>query len=299
MIQKAINNVTYKLREDQDFSWLEKEGDVFSVIDETGSGCIAFGVENNGEKYFYKIAGAKTVEAEVSCEHSKQLLKEAIQIYKDICHPNLIELVKEFEINEFYVAVFKWAEGECLFDHWNFDRYKKNPKLITPMMAFKQLPLDKKLAAIETLFTFMEMVHQSGYIAVDFYDSSLMYDFFNHHLTICDIDLFRKKPTFNNLGVDYFGTKRLKAPEENEMGAPINEVTNVFTLGAIICDLLSEVKNNKERYQVGHFLMNNREDYCFNDASYLVLKKATELDTCRRYSTVKEFHDAFKKACEN
>ena len=110
MIQKAINNVTYKLREDQDFSWLEKEGDVFSVIDETGSGCIAFGVENNGEKYFYKIAGAKTVEAEVSCEHSKQLLKEAIQLYKDICHPNLIELVKEFEINEFYVAVFKWAE---------------------------------------------------------------------------------------------------------------------------------------------------------------------------------------------
>lgn len=295
MMIKEIHGVSYKLREDQDFSWLEKEGRVFSVIDETGSGCICFGIEKNNEKYFYKIAGAKTVEAEISCEESKRLLKKATQIYKDIHHPNLISLVKDFEINEFYVAVFKWAEGECLFDHWNFEKYKKNPKLITPIMAFKQLPLEKKLTAIESLFTFMEAVKREDYVAVDFYDSSLMYDFYNDHLTICDIDLFRKKPTINDLGKDFFGTKRLKAPEENEFGAPIDEKTNIFTLGAIICDLLSDVKNNKERYVVGHFIMNERINYCFNDKSYEVLKKATNLDRNQRYNTVEAFHEAWNR----
>lgn len=296
MIIKEINNISYKLREEQDFSWLEKEGQAFSVIDETGSGCICFGIENNGERYFYKIAGAKTVEAEISCEESKKLLKEATQIYKDIQHPHLISLVKDFEINEFYVAVFKWADGECLFDHWNFDMYKKNPRLITPIMAFKNLDIERKLEAIEVLFSFMKTVKEAGYVAVDFYDSSLMYDFFKHQLTICDIDLFRKIPTFNDLGKDYFGTKRLKAPEENELGAIIDEVTNIFTLGAIICDLLSDVKNNKERYTAGHYIMNEQEDYCLNLDSYKVLKKATEYDRNLRYSTIEEFHEAWKGA---
>ena len=293
MIKKKINNIEYKLREDQNFSWLEKEGTVFSVIDETGSGCISFGVEKEGKKYFYKIAGAKTVEAEVSCEYSIEVLKHATQVYKDIKHPYLIELVKDFSIDDFYVAVFNWEDGECLFDHWNFDKYKMNPCLITPMNLFKQLPLEKKLIVIEVLFSFMETVVKANYIAVDFYDSSLMYDFYNDKLTICDIDLFRKKPIYNDLGKDYLGTKRLKAPEENELGAMIDERTNVFTLGAMICDLLSDVKNNKERYEVGHFIMNKQEDYCFNEASYEVLKKATTLDRMIRYPSIKELHKAW------
>ena len=292
---KEIHGVSYSLREDQDFSWLEKEGTVFSCIDQTGSGCICFGVEKDNKKYFYKIAGAKTAGAEVSCEESIRLLKKATQIYKDIRHPNLIQLVKEFEINEFYVAVFKWAEGECLFDHWNFDLYKKNPRLITPIMAFKNLSIDKKLAAIEVLFSFMEAVIDAGYVAVDFYDSSIMYDFYNNHLSICDIDLFEKQPWTNQVGETYFGTKRLKAPEENEIGASITEQTSLYTLAAIICDLLSEVKNKKERYEKGMFIINDRNDYCFNDQSYDVLKKATDYKKENRYETVKEFHEEWKK----
>ena len=296
MITKQLGDITYHLREDQDFSWLENQGTAFACIDQTGSGCICFGIEKDDQRYFYKIAGAKTTGAEVSQEESIALLKDATKIYKDIKHPNLISLVEDYEIGEFYVAVYKWADGECLFDHWNFDLYKQNPKLIRPIDAFKQLPIDKKLSVIDILFDFMQTVHDNHYLAVDFYDSSLMYDFRNHHLTICDIDLFRKKPTFNDLGKDYFGTKRLKAPEENELGAIIDEKTNILTLGAIICDLLSDVKNNKERYKEGHFIMNAREDYCFNDGSYEVLKKATSLNRQDRYISVEEFKKAWDEA---
>ena len=68
MIKQVIDGIEFKLKEYQDFSWLNNYGTVFSVIDETGSGCISFGVKKNSKKYFFKIAGAKTVNAEISEE---------------------------------------------------------------------------------------------------------------------------------------------------------------------------------------------------------------------------------------
>jgi len=56
----------------------------------------------------------------------------------------------------------------------------------------------------------------------------LMYDFLIDTTTICDIDFFRKKPTFNDIGENYWGTKRLKAPEEYVYGAVVYEATNVL-----------------------------------------------------------------------
>ena len=79
MVIQKLDDISFKLKEKQDFSWIKDYGNVFSVIDETGSGCILFGVEKDDKKYFFKIAGAKTVEAEVSCEESIKLLKDAVQ----------------------------------------------------------------------------------------------------------------------------------------------------------------------------------------------------------------------------
>ena len=70
MIKCKIDNIEFKLREYQDFSWVNDYGIAFSVIDETGSGCISFGVQKDNKKYFIKIAGAKTVEAEISEQES-------------------------------------------------------------------------------------------------------------------------------------------------------------------------------------------------------------------------------------
>ena len=133
MIKLKIDDIEFKLREYQDFSWLNNYGKVFYVIDETGSGCISFGIEKDNKKYFFKIAGAKTVEAEISEEESIKLLKDAVIKYQDIKHNNLIKYIDSFEYKGFFVVIYEFAEGECLFDHWNFDRYKKT-KEITPLM---------------------------------------------------------------------------------------------------------------------------------------------------------------------
>jgi len=185
--------------------------------------------------------------------------------------------------------------GECLFDHWNFDRYKENNIIDTPMYKFKKLPIEKRLNVIEKLFVFFEHVIDSGYVAVDFYDSSIIYDFEHDNVTFCDIDLFRKMPTTNDLGKDYFGTKRLKAPEENELGAIIDEKTNIFTLGAIIFDMLSDVKNNDDRYKLGIFIPNSIEDFELSNEVYNVLLKATSYDRNERYNTIREFHNEFNR----
>ena len=126
MVVQKLGDISFKLREEQDFSWLNDYGTVFFVIDETGSGCISFGVEKDNKKYFFKIAGAKTVEAEVSEEESIKLLKDAVQKYKDIKDENLIKYIDSFMKNGCFVVIYEFADGECLFDHWNFDNYKEN-----------------------------------------------------------------------------------------------------------------------------------------------------------------------------
>ena len=294
MIKQVIDGIEFKLKEYQDFSWLNNYGTVFSVIDETGSGCISFGIKKNNKKYFLKIAGAKTVNAEISGEESIKLLKEAVAKYKDVKHENLIKLVDAFEYKEFYVVIYEYAEGECLFDHWNFDRYEKT-KEITPMMRFKSLPVEKRLKVADKLFSFFESFIDAGYVAVDFYDSSIIYDFENDNVTFCDIDLFRKTPTVNDLGTGYFGTKRLKAPEENELGAVIDEQTSLFTLGAIIFDMFSNISNTEERYKKGCFIPNKFDEFELNNNIYNVLLKATAYDKNDRYKTIKEFKDDFDK----
>lgn len=292
MIRLKINNVEFKLREYQDFSWLNSYGEVFSVIDSTGSGCISFGLKKDGKKYFFKVAGAKSVKAEISEEESIELLKKAVNIYNDLKYDCLINLVDEFSINEFYVAVFDFVEGDCLFDHWNFDKYFET-KEITPIMKFKMLPIEKRLDVVDKLFSFFKHFVSLGYVAVDFYDSSIIYDFENDTVKFCDIDLFRKMPTFNDLGEDYFGTKRLKAPEENVKGAKIDELTSEFTLGAIIFDMFSEVVNNDERYEKGMFIHNEYEHFELSKEVCDVLLKATSYKRDERFESIEQFYKEF------
>lgn len=298
MVKCKIDNIEFKLKEYQDFSWVNDYGIVFSVIDETGSGCISFGVQKDNKKYFIKIAGAKTVEAEISEQDSIDLLKDAVEKYKNIHHQNLIKYIDSFDINEFFAVIFEYADGECLFDHWNFEKYKNDSTLITPIQKFKKLEISERLDVAYKLFSFFETFINAGYVAVDFYDSSIIYNFEKDEATFCDIDLFRKLPTKNDLGKDYYGTKRLKAPEENELGATIDELTNEFTLGAIIFDIFSNVSNNDKRYEIGMFIPNDLEEFELNTKTYNVLLKATNYDRNNRYTSINEFEVEFRKSLE-
>ena len=298
MVAGKLDSVEFKLKKPQDFTWLKKYGTAFSVVDETGSGCICFGMDDGERKYFCKIAGVGTVKEEVSPKESIDLLKKAVQLYYDLAHPNLIKIVEEYDYKEFYVVVFEWAEGKCLFDHWNFDKYQKDPTIKSPKVKFRELPVSKKLKAVDVMFSFLQNVNRKGYVAVDFYDGSILYDFQNDVTTICDIDLFEKAPVVNDKGVDWFGTKRLKAPEEYIKGSSIDEQTNIFTLGALIFDFFGEFSEEEiqNRYRSNQFLPCSVSKWQLNEEAYRVALKAVCPNRNERYLTFAEFWSEWKTA---
>ncbi len=299
MVEINFGNVNFFMKEEVDFSWITSLGEVFAVFSQNDSGNISFGVDTGNEKYFVKIAGLKTIESLRTTEEAVASLVSAMPIYEGITHKNLIKLVRHYPIGDIYVAIFKWVDGECLFDHWNFEMYSKNPKMIPPADRFKQLPITKRIESAKILFSFLDVVFESGYVAVDFYDGSIMYDFETDTTTICDIDFFRKKPTMNDMGADFWGTKRLKAPEEYILGATVDEKTNIYTLGALLFDRFFGNYTDNEvslRYQKNQFAPCSLEKWDLNKACYDVVLKAVDLDRNKRYLSIKEFQAAWNAA---
>ncbi len=277
-----IDGVGYYLDEDRDFSFLSKYGKVFYIFDGNDSGNISFGLENENNRFFVKVAGAKTINLNNTPSEAIKSLKSAIQVYTNLKHPFLIEMIEHYYVDDLYVAVFKWVDGECLHDHWNFVwRPRNHPD--SPYSRFKSLSLDMHMKCFDTVCSFFEYTAKSGYAAIDFYDGSIMYDFENDKITICDIDYYVKSPYINKVG-RMWGSPRFMSPEEFEMGAVIDEVTNVFTLGSIAF-LFCGNEINKElcEWKASHKLYN-------------VALKAVNADRNKRYQSISDFIVAWNNA---
>lgn len=276
---KRIDLVEFDLQKDHDFEWLKDLGTVFAVFDANDSGNISFGVENDGKKYFVKYAGAKTKEYDGDVKDAIDNLEQAIKVYEDLRHKHVIQFIRKIELSKGIAAVFEWTEGECLFAHWTFDKWDRYTNPNSPYYKYKQLSVKKRLKSFETIFEFLLFVESRDYVAVDFYDGSILYDFDTDTTTICDIDFFHKKPMINNKGDNYWGSRRMKAPEEYELGAEINSDTNVFGLGRLILTLMGAEND----YSI--------EKWEASKALFDVVIKATEKDRRNRFSTLNEFHN--------
>ncbi|MCL1824158.1 MAG: hypothetical protein FWG44_08150 [Oscillospiraceae bacterium] len=296
MIIQKINDIEFKMSEPCDFSFLEKHGKVFCAFDENDSGNISFGTDNGQEKYFIKVAGAKTLNSGYKPDEAIQNLKNAVPVYKDLKHPNLVELIDDYAAGNLYAAVFRWVDGECLHDHWNFEKYKKNPQMKSPKIRFKELPALKRIDSFNIFFSFLIHTASKGYIAVDFYDGSILYDFEKERTAICDIDYFAKAPVINHMG-DFWGTKRLKSPEEYILGAEINEETNVYTLGALIFHFFGEYTDDdiQQMYKNNCFFPCSPEKWELNERLYDTALKAVNNDRIKRYDSISDFFNAWNR----
>ncbi|WP_196599605.1 hypothetical protein [Pectinatus frisingensis] len=298
MVNINLGNIEFQMKKWHDFSWLNSLGKIFCVFSQNDSGNISFGIDDGKERYFVKVAGLKTIESVRTPEEAVASLKKAMLIYENIKHPNLIELVKHYSLGEIYIAVFKWTEGDCLFDYWNFEKYHNNPQIVPPAKRFKQLPFKKRIKSVKVLFSFLSTVAKRNYVAVDFYDGSILYDFSTDITTICDIDFFRKKPAINDMGEDFFGTKRLKAPEEYVKGAVIDEATNIYTLGALLFSFFGNFTDAdiQRRYDENAFTPCSFEKWELSKSCYDTVLKAVSVDRAARYASIDEFFIAWNKA---
>ena len=141
-------------------------------------------------------------------------LKNAIPVYKQVEHPHLIKLIDHFHIENGYAAVFEWFEGECLHSHWSFGGKAKYTNPRSPFYRFMNLDIEKRLNTLDTIFAFHAYVESKGFVAVDFYDGSILYDFEKNETKICDIDFYRKSPSVNDLG-EHFGVLQEQKPQRS------------------------------------------------------------------------------------
>ena len=113
-----------------------------------------------------------------------------------------------------------------------------------------------------------------------------------------NIDLFRKTPVVNDKGIDWFGTKRLKAPEEYIEGSAIDEQTNIFTLGALIFEFFGRFSEEEiqQRYRSNQFSPCSIDKWQLSEESYKVATQAVNLNKNERYQTFAEFCDDWKAA---
>lgn len=121
-----------------------------------------------------------------------------------------------------------------------------------------------------------------GYVAIDFYDGSIMYDTSRKVVTICDIDFFRKSPTVNDMG-RMWGSSRFMSLEEYKYGEKIDEISNVFMIGKMVFSILTDSDLSFEKYPLSL-------------ESFHVLEKATKPNRCERYTSITEFKNHWLKA---
>lgn len=237
-MQQTVNGISFQLLEPFDFSFLEPYGQVFKVLDDQDSGNICFGTEKDGRRYFIKVAGAKTLRAVITPQEAIDNLKATVPIYQTLRHPALVPFIEEGETDQAFYMVFEWVDAICMG--------RMYPQQHAEFMA---LPIETRHSVFETVLDFLAYTNRMGYVAIDFYDGSILYDPESRRTYICDIDCFQRKPYHNTMG-RLWGSTRFMSPEEYEKGALIDEVTNVYTLGAVAQALQENQPDEKLNYMV-------------------------------------------------
>lgn len=104
---------------------------------------------------------------------------------------------------------------------------------------------------------------------------------------MCKSDIYRVPASVINTMGRMWGSPRFMSPEEFEKGASIDEITNVYTLGAIAFEILG---NNQIR---------TIEHWKAPQKLFEVAKRATNNERSQRYQSISGFYTAWKTALEN
>ena len=199
------------------------------------SGNLSYGVEVGADRFFVKTAGVPG-DPLPALEHPARvaLLRNAARLNQSVRHPLLPPLHQVIESPDGPMLVYPWLDGELL----GVPRERRDDPL-SAFGRFRRLPTAEILSCLSGLFDLHVHLAQAGWIAGDFYDGSLLYDFASKRLWVIDLDSYRDAPYTNDRG-RMFGSSRFMAPEEYEKGARIDEQTTVFVMGRTALVFLAE-----------------------------------------------------------
>jgi serine/threonine-protein kinase len=199
------------------------------------SGNVSYGVELAGRRYFVKTAGGPTDPRPVLNFPARvALLRNAVWLYESCPHPLLPRLYRVIESPGGPLLVYQWLDGDLL----GVPRaHRDNPE--SAFQRFRSLPAPTIRQCLGAVLDLHDALARVGWIAVDFYDGCLIYDFASGRLGVVVLVHYHAGPFRNELG-RMFGSERFMAPEEFELGARIDERTTVFVLGRTALVFLSD-----------------------------------------------------------
>ena len=260
--------------------YLSEIGKVYSVFDAQvqDSGNISYGVQVGLQRFFVKTAGdPNDPRPFLPHEERVALLHNAVRVRRSCSHSTLPRLHNVIESAHGPLLVYSWVEGELLHAG---SATRQHPH--SAMQRFRRLPLPEITKALDVIFELHYELALAGWIAVDFYDGCLIYDFAKQKMQIVDLDMYREGPFVNEMG-RMFGSSRFMAPEEFERGAAIDERTNVFTMGRTAANLLSDGTLDRSAFRG-------------SDERYEVVRKACSGERRERHASVGDFYAAWLTA---
>ncbi|WP_083958024.1 hypothetical protein [Herbidospora mongoliensis] len=230
---------------------------------------MSYGVTVDGERYFVKTAGRPGHTPFLTHAQRVDLLRNAVRLGRTYRHPALPALHTVIDSAHGPMLVYNWVDGELL----GVPReHRDDPE--SSFQRFRDLPADRVLAALDTIFDVHDLLGGAGEVAGDFYDGCLIYDFTTHRLSLVDLDNYVPAPHRNEMG-RMFGSSRFMAPEEFTRGALIDQRTSVFTMGRTAQIFLGDD---------------------FGGPLYQVTARACHAHPSDRYSSLPEFCTAWRNA---
>ena len=125
-------------------------------------------------------------------------------------------------------VVYRWFDGELLRS-----RADRRDDPAEAHSRFRALPLAKGATALDSVIDLHVVLERAGWIAGDFYDGCLMYDFDARVIKVIDLEAYHRGPYINEVG-RLPGSTSFMAPEEYTKGAAITASTTVYNLGRML-----------------------------------------------------------------
>ncbi len=242
-------------------SYLNSIGEITYRFPEHDSGCRSFGAKVNGKRWFVKYSDVP---------QAITWLEQAVRFHAAIQHDALPRLHNSFITREGFALVYNWVDGESLRPEREL-----GPGEIYPRDRFCALPAIEIIAALNVIYDVHLLIEKKGFIAEDFYDGCIIYDFEKKQVHLFDFDHYHAAPFINERGRLY-GSSRFMAPEEFQKGEQIDATTNVFMLGRTAFVLLANSSDS-------------HEDWKGSEALWRVAKKAIKVERRLRYQSVQHF----------
>ena len=232
------------------------------------SGTISYGDEIDGERYFVKTAG-RPDDGRRYLDHSGRDNSSARRCETcPVLRPQDASDVSPGSrvVVGAYAQVYDWVQGENVRSR--LDRVRS-------------LAVSEVTHLVTEVYDLHRELTRLGWIANDFYDGAMIYDFRRRRVHVIDLDSYNTGSFTNSMG-RMAGSSRFMAPEEFELGATIDERTTVFTLGRTAAVLMSD--NSLER-----------DAFRGTDDQYEVMVRSCAQNPEDRFQTVADMYAAWSE----